>query len=281
MSYGAVGVLAFAALFVVLANGENESHLHAIHDAVLDVSVQTTDLRSAAEAMLGSQDLELRAQRIREFQELIKQFNTSVSSADFARIRQRLPALSVEVDLFQSHAESVAKVSPGTVQAEDQLDALASVGRGSLGPLLQSAIRTLSHDRHAIAQDRQRLLLVVLVIFFGALIGGAYVVLSPVKLSSGPSREANGRGAVSSLAAAMESLDEGLALFDADGSLAYCNERYRSAYATTSMNIKTGDLYQEVLSSLVSQGFFRDAKGGEGNCSVRPWNGCRQAHFPR
>ena len=263
LSYGAVGILAFVALFIVLTNGENESHLHAMHDAVLSVSVQATGLTSTAEAMLGSQDLELRAQRFREFQELIRQFNTPVASADFVRIRQRLPALSVEVDLFRSHAESVARVSPGTVQAEDQLDALASAGRGSLGLLLQSAIRTLSHDRHAIAQDRQRLLLIVLVVFFGALVGGAYVVLSPAKASSGPTREANGRAAVSSLAEAMESLDEGIALFEADGSLAYCNERYRSAYAAGSVKIKTGDRYQEVLSSLVSQGFFRDAKGGE------------------
>ena len=89
------------------------------------------------------------------------------------------------------------------------------------------------------------------------------MVLSPAKASSGPTREANGRAAVSSLAEAMESLDEGIALFEGDGSLAYCNERYRSAYAAGSVKIKTGDRYQEVLSSLVSQGFFRDAKGGE------------------
>ena len=263
LSYGAVGVLAFVALFVVLTNGENESHLHAMHDAVLNVSLQATGLTSTAEAMLGSEDLELRAQRFREFQELLKQFNTSVSSPDFARIRQRFPALSVEVDLFRPHAEAVAKVSPGTVQAEDQLDALASAGRKSLGPLLQSAIRTLSHDRHAVAQDRQRLLVVVLVIFFGALIGGAYVILGPAKLSSRQPREANGRAAISSLADAMESLDEGIALFDAEGCLTYCNERYRSAYATGGVSIKIGDQYQEVISSLVSQGFFRDAKGAE------------------
>lgn len=89
------------------------------------------------------------------------------------------------------------------------------------------------------------------------------MVLSPAKASSGPTREANGRAAVSSIAEAMESLDEGIALFEADGSLAYCNERYRSAYAAGSVKIKTGDRYKEVLSSLVSQGFFRDAKGGE------------------
>ena len=151
LSCGAVSLLAFVALFAVLTNGENESHLHAMHDAVLSVSVQATGLTSTAEAMLGSQDLELRAQRFRGFKELIRQFNTSVATAEFVRIRQRLPALSVEVDLFRSHAESVARVSTGTVQAEDQLDALASADRGSLGLLLQSAIRTLSHNRHAIA----------------------------------------------------------------------------------------------------------------------------------
>ena len=50
---------------------------------------------------------------------------------------------------------------------------------------------------------------------------------------------------------------------DAGKSLIYCNERYRSAYAVTDASIETGDRYDEILSNLVSRGFFRDAKGAE------------------
>ena len=107
------------------------------------------------------------------------------------------------------------------------------------------------------------MLLVVLVIFFGALIGGAYTVLAATNRTTGVSRKADGRLEVSSLAQAMESLDEGIALFDAGKSLIYCNERYRSAYAVTDASIETGDRYDEILSNLVSRGFFRDAKGAE------------------
>lgn len=67
LSYFALGVLAFIALFVVLINDENEGGLYAMQDVLLGVSAHTAHLTSTAERMLGSQDLGLRAERLREF----------------------------------------------------------------------------------------------------------------------------------------------------------------------------------------------------------------------
>ena len=125
------------------------------------------------------------------------------------------------------------------------------------------------------------MLLVVLVLFFGGLMAGAFIILAPRSQALGTTRVAAGEAAVSNLVEAMESLDEGIALFDADGALAYCNGCYRSSYSTENLRIATGIRYEDILSGLVSEGFFRDANGAEESWLASRLGGFRDSGNPQ
>ena len=198
-----------------------------------------------------------------------------MASDEYAGIRLWVPSLDGELLKYLTHAQQIVALPLSSIGAEDRLDVLAEMGRGPLRKLAEAAAAMLAERRAALAEDRQRILLVVLVLFFGGLIAGAYIVLGSGQQPRRAGPDVAERSAAAKFVEIMESLDEGIALFDAEDTLAFCNERYREAYSTQSLKIVPGIRYETILSGLVkSEGFFRDAKGSE-----EEWSAARLARY--
>lgn len=75
--------------------------------------------------------------------------------------------------------------------------------------------------------------------------------------------EAEARGARESLTAAIEALQDGFVLFDAEDRLVLCNERYRATYPELAGFLRIGVTFEEILREGLALGMVADAIGRE------------------
>ncbi|MBK5928761.1 PAS domain S-box protein [Rhodobaculum claviforme] len=65
------------------------------------------------------------------------------------------------------------------------------------------------------------------------------------------------------LVSAMEALQDGFAIYDADGRLVMCNDTYRYAYPRSADMVRPGVLFQDLVRRRLADGEYRDAQGRE------------------
>jgi PAS domain S-box-containing protein len=75
--------------------------------------------------------------------------------------------------------------------------------------------------------------------------------------------EAEARDARERLAAALEALQDGFALFDAEDRLVLCNQHYRSTYPELAEIFQPGISFEEILRAVLALGVMADAIGRE------------------
>jgi PAS domain S-box-containing protein len=259
----ALALAAFALLYFIDRDGQKGALLRdaeqirgLVQRAALAVHrAAGTDAPRTAIAVLADELDTLRSAYIAK-----APFGSGTAAGDVGRVDRALGAYAAAL---RDLAAPTARLAPGS----PAVAALLAAASGTLAEDLDRHIRLLQQERAQLRTTVQTMQIGVLVAILALLVLGLFYVLRPLRRRAENAVEdvaqarAETAQAKAQLTDAIESMNEGVALFDAKDHLVLCNDKFREMFELAGATVMPGASFEAMIRAVAAKNLVADARG--------------------
>lgn len=184
----------------------------------------------------------------------------SAAAGDLGRVDRALGA-------YAASLRDLAAPSAILAAGGSAVSALLAAASGTLAEDLDRHIRLLQQERAQLRTTVQIMQIGVLVAILALLVLGLFFVLRPLRRRAESAVEdvaqarAETAQAKAQLTDAIESMNEGVALFDAGDRLVLCNDKFREMFELAGATVMPGAAFEAMVRAVAAKNLVADARG--------------------